>query len=383
MSNLGDPSIFRLIKGVTILSSTDTLRRAAGLIKMTDGSRLPVTNGESIQGVISERAIAGFVSASSDVDEALDSPIEPIIDRDVTLINVNTTIKQAAGVFATTGDDMLPVIGDGGAFCGVIYRRDVVASLARNLKPPAIGGMATPLGVHLSTGSISGGAGSLGLFLTGASMAVMILVASFAVDWLEKLFVRATGINLTMVLQTSRAARVLGIPELPFYVYSLLSILVFFVIMRLVPLSGYHAAEHMTVHAIEAGEPLSADIVRRMPRVHPRCGTNLLAGAGIFASLAIRLTSGPDLLLALMVMVLFWRKVGGWLQYFVTTKPPSDRQLASGIAAGKQLLNDYQDKPNYQANAWQRILNFGFPQTAAGMFITLWIADSVLKLKLM
>jgi uncharacterized protein YqhQ len=33
------------------------------------------------------------------------------------------------------------------------------------------------------------------------------------------------------------------------------------------------------VHAIERGEPLLAESVRAMPRVHPRCGTNIVAAA--------------------------------------------------------------------------------------------------------
>ena len=39
---------------------------------------------------------------------------------------------------------------------------------------------------------------------------------------------------------------------------------------------GYHGAEHMVVHAHEAGEPLTIDSVRRFPPAHPRCGTSFL-----------------------------------------------------------------------------------------------------------
>jgi uncharacterized protein YqhQ len=42
----------------------------------------------------------------------------------------------------------------------------------------------------------------------------------------------------------------------------------------------------MVVHAIERGEPLVLEVVRRMPRVHPRCGTNLVAGIALFLGLA-------------------------------------------------------------------------------------------------
>ena len=39
---------------------------------------------------------------------------------------------------------------------------------------------------------------------------------------------------------------------------------------------GYHGAEHMVVHANEAGEPLTIQSVRRFPPAHPRCGTSFL-----------------------------------------------------------------------------------------------------------
>ncbi|MFZ0627324.1 MAG: DUF1385 domain-containing protein [Acidimicrobiia bacterium] len=38
----------------------------------------------------------------------------------------------------------------------------------------------------------------------------------------------------------------------------------------------YHGAEHMSIHAFEAGQPLSVDSVRRYPPEHPRCGTSFL-----------------------------------------------------------------------------------------------------------
>ena len=39
---------------------------------------------------------------------------------------------------------------------------------------------------------------------------------------------------------------------------------------------GYHGAEHMTIHAHEAGMPLGKDEIRRFSPAHPRCGTSFL-----------------------------------------------------------------------------------------------------------
>jgi uncharacterized protein YqhQ len=38
----------------------------------------------------------------------------------------------------------------------------------------------------------------------------------------------------------------------------------------------YHGAEHMTIHALEAGDPLTVEEVRKYPTAHHRCGTEFL-----------------------------------------------------------------------------------------------------------
>src|SRR5512141_186107 len=38
----------------------------------------------------------------------------------------------------------------------------------------------------------------------------------------------------------------------------------------------YHGAEHMTIHALEHGDPLVPSAVRKYPTAHPRCGTEFL-----------------------------------------------------------------------------------------------------------
>src|SRR5581483_10710349 len=38
----------------------------------------------------------------------------------------------------------------------------------------------------------------------------------------------------------------------------------------------YHGAEHMTIHALEHGDPLTPEAVRAYPTAHQRCGTEFL-----------------------------------------------------------------------------------------------------------
>ena len=134
----------------------------------------------------------------------------------------------------------------------------------------------------------------------------------------------------------------------------------------------YHGAEHMTIYAFEAGDPLDVSAIRKYPTMHPRCGTSFLI---LVALLAIFIYSVSDavyllvtgippnvlerfgyhlLLLPLVAggsyEVLKWsakirenwlgRAVvapGIWLQK-ITTQPPSDDQIEVAIAALKGAL---------------------------------------------
>ena len=51
----------------------------------------------------------------------------------------------------------------------------------------------------------------------------------------------------------------------------------------------YHGAEHMTIHALEAGDPLTVDEVRKYPTAHQRCGTEFLVIVILLSILAFSL----------------------------------------------------------------------------------------------
>jgi len=48
----------------------------------------------------------------------------------------------------------------------------------------------------------------------------------------------------------------------------------------------YHGAEHMSIHTLEAGDPLTTQAARKYPTAHPRCGTEFLVVVLIVSILA-------------------------------------------------------------------------------------------------
>ena len=57
---------------------------------------------------------------------------------------------------------------------------------------------------------------------------------------------------------------------------------------------AYHGAEHMAVHAYEAGLPLSVDNVRKFGTPHPRCGTAFLLTVMLVSIVVFALLLGPS-----------------------------------------------------------------------------------------
>ena len=143
---------------------------------------------------------------------------------------------------------------------------------------------------------------------------------------------------------------------------------------------AYHGAEHKTIRCYEAGLPLTVENVRKMTRLHPRCGTSFLlvvmilsilvftvASSGLLAALpALKDLSVSSPVLYKLIMVLFkllllplivgvayeinrfvgrhdnWftcliTAPGMWFQNF-TTNEPDDSMIEVGIAAVQAVL---------------------------------------------
>jgi CBS domain-containing protein len=278
--------------------------------------------------------------------------------------------QQALRALQWSGSPALPVVEENGAYRGMLSRGDLMAFWSGGIKPPRIGGMATPFGVYLTGSGIRGGVGDLSLMSTGACFGVFLSLIAFGQSSGLAFVEKATGWPLT-ALALSPPTGMLTWMDGVSIVCRLLPALLLLFIIRLTPLAGFHAGEHQTVWAIERDEPLVPEAVGRMPRPHPRCGTNLVVGLLIFE--ALRDTSPY---LALIAAVLFWRRLGYFVQLHLTTRPATRKQLESGIKAGKELLERYREnlgvaQPESLA---RRVWNLGLLQ----VFIGCGIASTIL-----
>ena len=125
----------------------------------------------------------------------------------------------------------------------------------------------------------------------------------------------------------------------------------------------YHGAEHMTIHAWEAGDPLTVDRVRPYPTAHPRCGTEFLVIVILLSIVAFSLVGRQEVAVMIGSRVLLipviaavgyellkWaaRRRGnpivraltypGILVQMITTKRPTDDMIEVAIVSLEQAL---------------------------------------------
>jgi len=125
----------------------------------------------------------------------------------------------------------------------------------------------------------------------------------------------------------------------------------------------YHGAEHMTIHALEAGDPLTVDEVRKYPTAHQRCGTEFLVIVIILSIVAFSLVGRQEpvimilsriLLVPVLAMVGYellkfgarhrsnrlvkWMMYPGILVQMITTKPPEDDMIEVAITSMQEAL---------------------------------------------
>jgi len=274
---------------------------------------------------------------------------------------------------------LLPIVDSKGRYVGKCASLPMLMRLkSRTLRPARVGGLATPLGVYMTSGYHSSGAGWLGLLATGFLFGAL----SHSLDWLS------LGL-FTLLIMLYPPIQLLPMPEQTILQGGLLLVCLLG-LLRLTPLAGLHAAEHMTINAIERDLELTEPLVRTQSREHQRCGTNLVAllGGIQIASISLFYASGRlnglGFLLYAALWFLgvftFWKPLGLWLQRHFTTKVPSSPELASGIRAGKQLLERFIAHPHGTPSFWRRLWGAGLLQMMLAFLAGFWLTGQLLDM---
>lgn len=359
-----DKPVANLIRPVKIIAPEDSIGKAIEYLRISGLSVLPVVSEGKLVGLISEESLLKTASAGDPV-AMLETRVSSHMSDVRVAVYAWTPISATAEIMDDHGMQAIPIVNEYGDYLGIVSRSDVLGALSLTIKPTSIAGMATPLGVYLTTGVIRAGAGDLGLFLTGVSLMVLNYLAIGIVFGAAWFIQKAFSLPLWSILVSTSSDLPAWADPVRIVMYGL-SLPLFLILMRLSPLSGYHAAEHQVVHAIENGEPLKPEHVSAMPRVHPRCGTNIVAAMIIFLMISQIVGTETALMITVLILAFAWKNIGGLLQNYITTKPASKKQMVNGIKAGESLLYQFRMNPTYNISGWKRIWLTGMPQMMLG-----------------
>lgn len=370
-----------LIRPVPPLSPNSSLRRAVDLLRAAGAASVAVVNERGAYlGSVSSSALA---AAASGRNLDLNGPAFGLMEIGDRTARVTGGPGDAGAVLAgTAATSSVIVVDASGRYVGIAYLADQLAPADLAHRPAGAGGMATPRGVYLTTGSARGGSGNWAIYATGALLGAALGLSHGIVGlgaWVAERTGNGTWFSLWLSAEAPTAS------EVQWLLVQAAVAPVFLLLLRALPLAGYHGAEHKVINAMDQGEPLEIDVVRRMSRVHARCGTNLIAALGIFVAAtqvlsAVRpagLAEADSALIGGALAWLLYRRLGPLLQRWFTTREPNDRQLRAAIDAANDLMRSSYLAPAAPPSRLRRLWCMGAPQTMAGVITGVAAVEAV------
>ncbi len=388
-TDLSRSALAQVLRQPPYLLPDDGVGRAVGILRAV-GDMVPVLDSLGrLVGTLTIGDLRPLLDVANE-GERVSGSIRPYVRAAEVVVTPDVALDEVRAQLRGSAETTAFVVDRNRRLLGAVQLADLVGPGPEPPRPASAGGMATPWGVYLTTGTLQAGAGNWALAGSGVIMGLLLAAAYLVVGLVLLQVQRSTGTGVYDLWLGAQPQK--GVAQgLAWLGLQALTLPVFVVSMRLLPLTRYHAAEHQAVHAIERGESLTLDAVRRMPRVHPRCGTNLIAAASVFTVVAQAASAATGSLIdpldgaALGALAAFvtWRRVGAVLQQFVTTSRAADKHLESGIAAATSLLHQHATSMPVRATLWRRAWCAGMPQTVVGVMVGLtagslvsrWVLD--------
>lgn len=181
--------------------------------------------------------------------------------------------------------------------------------------------------------------GRLLLQVVGSVWTILFFVATVGVLWvIVKLFEAGSS---TFESAGPVFSFLASFPILPV-------LLIFLLFMKFSAIGRYHGAEHKVVAAYETYGEVTLENAKKSSRLHPRCGTNILAYI-LLAGLIDPLIGWWGYAILQFILIseawyIFGQSrvsiaVGSFLQRFFTTTEPTRRELEVGVESINRLIS--------------------------------------------
>lgn len=377
------------VRSCPVLTPNDPIGMAMAIMAQWHMQLVPVTDERGkLVGVVTEPRIRALLAAPSR-ECVRASPVQVFIEPAEVVLHEDAPVADARDALSRSAANTAMIVDRRGRLLGAVWWADLLDDVPPMVSVPNVGGMATPFGVYLSAGAARAGVTPKGLFVAGLWLGILIALAYLVTGGVCLALDHVLGTKLAPIWYslepphgTAKALTWLGM--------QVASGLIFLFLLRKSAMTAYHAAEHQVAHALDRGLPLEYEVVARMPRVHPRCGTSIAAAAVLFGGITIALVAlGPPVLdgvwmsmIAAVVTLTSWRRLGTWLQEHVTTRTPTEAQLRETIRVGETLREAYLRGEQGTVSRLRWIWNTGaIPValgTAAGVGAAIVLVDALL-----
>src|SRR5438874_9483641 len=170
------PQVSRIAARVAPLDLSDSIGKAADLLRSSPGGMAPVGVNGHVMAVLTAEDLVPALAA--DPEQARTLPVASLELRPAHTVPDYWTADRALAHFRKEGLETAPVTDAAGRYVGMISTADLATALCGRLRPRSIGGMATPFGVYLTDGVVRGGVSDAALVSAGAFIASISLIAN-------------------------------------------------------------------------------------------------------------------------------------------------------------------------------------------------------------
>lgn len=134
-----------MTRDVQTVRPDQTAREAAGFMLTADAGAIPVTEGERLIGMITDRDIAVRGVAEG---HGPDTPVRELMTNDIVAARADDDIEEVANRMSEAQVRRLPVIDENERLCGIVSLGDLARETSDDSAHEALEGVSQPGGQH-------------------------------------------------------------------------------------------------------------------------------------------------------------------------------------------------------------------------------------------
>ena len=134
-----------MTRDVQTVQPEQTAQEAASFMLSADAGSIPVTEGDRLIGMITDRDIAVRGIAKG---YGPDTPVRELMTDDLVIVRTDDTIEDAASKMSQAQVRRLPVIDEDEKLCGIVSLGDLSREADSDCASEALEGVSQPGGEH-------------------------------------------------------------------------------------------------------------------------------------------------------------------------------------------------------------------------------------------